>query len=316
MRTTFILILLSAALLSAGCATVEPMTFDESLHTKRAMRNEVRNWEEELRYRVEFQYANTAHQKLNVAHLDVPPNTNLDFQVPFAIWDYARGDNRAGTMAFLDWFNSGLSKEARYGYYFNRGIGYMVHPNTHYFTLDERSGVATEQDVYQAWDEAYALFQAVHNRTGQCRVFGYSEEYQYAKTWPKNVPGKHKDVLFLCPHPVLPDQQQKVMVTAWANPFPEVRVIAGTVTQCYVDPPKGEKFVDVRGCGSILAERQRKYLTNPRFPWMELSTTPKNDVPYLFQVVVRFGEETTVLPAPQTTPEYQEFLKSRPYEFE
>ncbi len=313
MRTGGIALFITAILLLSGCATVEPISFEQSLQTSLATRNDVRDWDEELRYRVELQYANTARQKLETVDLDVPPNTNIDFQVPFAIWDYARGDNFEGAMAFADWFNSGLSKESRYGYYFNRTLGNMVNPNTHYFTFDERPGIATEQDVNDAWDEAYRLFQAVYNSTNQCYVFGYTEEFQYAKTYPKNVAGKYKDVLFLCKHPVLEGQQQKVTVTAYANPFDGVRVIAGAVSQCYVAPPRGQKFVDVRGCGARLAERQRGQLTESRFGWTELVTTPIEETPYLFEVQVRNGDSTTVLPAPETQPKYQEYLRSIKY---
>ena len=160
MRQRRSLAIIAVALLSSGCATVEPLTFEQSLQTDRATRNDVRDWEEELRYRVELQYANTARQKLDVADLDIPLNTNIDYMIPFAIWEKARGINLPAGLMVADWLNSGLSKESRYRHYYNRGLGYMVHPNTHYFTFDERSGVATPQDVHDAWDEAACLWQA------------------------------------------------------------------------------------------------------------------------------------------------------------
>lgn len=306
-----ILSVLLFALVVSGCATVEPMTFEESLETSRATRNDVRDWEEELRYRVELQYANTARQKLESAELDIPPNTNIDFMVPFAIWEYARGNSLGGGIAVADWLNSGLTKESRYRTYYNRGLGYMVHPNTHYFTFDERDGIATPADVHAAWDEAYALFQAVFNRDGNCRVFGYTDEYQYARTYSKNVPGKYKDVGWQCRHPLFEGQLQKVIVTAYANPFDGVRVIAGVVTQCWVEPPRNQKFTDLRGCGMPLADAQRPYLTDSRFGWTELITTPQSDAPHLFEVVVRHGDQQTTLPAPETTEDYQAFLQSQ-----
>jgi hypothetical protein len=299
------------ALVLSGCATVEPMTFEESLETSRATRNDVRDWEEELRYRVELQYANTARQKLESTELEIPPNTNIDFMVPFAIWEYARGNSLGGGIAVADWLNSGLTKESRYRTYYNRGLGYMGHPNTHYFTFDERDGIATPADVHDAWDEAYALFQSVFNRDGNCRVFGYTEEYQYARTYSKNVPGKYIDVGWHCRHPLFENQQQKVVVTAYANPFDGVRVIAGVVTQCWVQPPRKQKFTDLRGCGITLADRQRPYLTDSRFGWTELITTPQSDAPHLFEVVVRQGDQLTTLPAPESTEEYQAFLQSQ-----
>jgi hypothetical protein len=309
-----ILPILAVGALLTGCASVEPLTFDEALHTERATRNDVRDWEEELRYRVELQYANTARQKLESVDLDIPPNTNIDLVVPFAIWDYARGDNLSGNLTVAAWINSGLTKESRYRTYYNRGLGYMLHPNTHYFTFDERDGVATPADVHEAWDEAHALFQSVFNRAGNCRVFGYTEEYQYARTYPKNVPGKYKDVLYLCsPHPLFADKEQKVMVTAYANPFDGVRVIAGVVTQCWVQPPRGQSFLDLRGCGLTLADAQRTRIPESRFSWVELVTTPRADAPFQSEVVVRRGDQVTTLPAPEMTEKYQAFLKERPY---
>jgi len=309
-KTAFALFL---GLLLGGCAAVEPMTFEESLNTHRATRNDVRDWDEELRYRVEFQYANTARQKLEKADLEIPPNTNIDIMVPFAIWDYARGDSFGGAMGFASWFSNGLSKESRYAHYFNRGIGYMVNPNTHYFTFDTRPGTATVGDIHQAWDEAFELFQSVYNRDGECHVFGYTEEYQYARTYPKDVPGLHKDVLYLCDHPIFENKKQKVMVMAYANPFDNVRVIAATVTQCYIDPPKGEKFVDVRGCGMRLADAQRPFLTNSRNGWIELAITPTEAAAHELEVVVRSAGEATRLPVPEMTQKYKDFLKSSPY---
>lgn len=312
MHATTRTILLLAVALTAGCA-VQPMTYEESLQTDRATRSDIRDWDEEMRYRVEFQYANTARQKLQMADLDIPPDTNLDFQVPFAIWDYARGDNLSGAIGFADWFNAGLSKNARYGYYFNRGLGYMVNPNTHYVTFDEREGVATAADVHQAWDEAFTLFQSIYDRGRDCHVFGYTEEAQYAKTYPKDVPGENKVVLYLCPHPLDINKQQKVIVTSYANPFEGVRVIAGVFTQCYFDPPKHQKYVDIRACGETLAEQQRVLLTPSRFGWMEMITTPIAETPHLLQVVARRDADITVLPAPETKEDFQEFLKARAY---
>lgn len=295
----------------SGCATVEPITFEESLQTERATRNGIRDWDEELRYRVELQYANTARQKLESADLDIPPNTNIDFVVPFAIWEYARGDTLQANMDMAAWFNAGLSKGSRYAHYFNRGMGYMVNPNTHYFTFDERDGVATADDVHAAWDDAFALFQSIHNRNRDCHVFGFTEEYQYARTYPKDVPGLYKDVLYLCKNPALEGQEQKVLVTAYANPFDGVRVIAGVVTQCWVDPPRGETFVDVRECGQRLADKQRALIPDSRYGWTELITTPMAETPYKLEVVVRNEHGTAVLPAPEMTQEYMDFFKSK-----
>jgi hypothetical protein len=138
--STIGLVILSAML--TACATPTPLSFEESLQTPRATRNDVRDWDEELSYRVELQYANTARQKLAQANLDIPPNTSRGLQVPWAIWETARGNDLTGGLLFADWSSSGLSKEARYAHYYNRGLGYMAFPNTHYFTFDERLYVA------------------------------------------------------------------------------------------------------------------------------------------------------------------------------
>jgi len=297
----------------SGCATVEPMSFEESLQTQLATRNDIRVWDEELRYRVEFQYANTARQKLESAELEIPPNTNIGIMVPFAIWEFGRGNDLGGGLAVADWLNSGLTKESRYRHYYNRGLVYMGVPNTHYFTFDERAGTATPDDVHAAWDEAFALFQSVHNRSGDCHVYGFREDYQYARTYPKDVLGKYKDILWLCKHPLFENEQYKVLVMAYANPFPGVRVIAGTVTQCYIDPPRGQKDLDFRNCGMRQANQQRSFLPDSRFGWMELITTPIPETPYLYEVVAIRGDEVARLPAPETTEDYQESLKERPY---
>ena len=106
----------------AGCG-VTPQTFEEALSEHRATRNDIVDWDVGMRYRVELQYASTAWLKLEAPDLEVPRDTSMDILVPFAIWDYARGDNFGGTMGFLSWFNSGLSKENTYRHYFNRGLG-------------------------------------------------------------------------------------------------------------------------------------------------------------------------------------------------
>lgn len=304
--------LLLAAILT-GCATIEPISFEESLQTKQATRNDFRDWDEELRYRVELQYANAARQRLENPTIDVPANTSREFMVPFAIWEVSRGNDLSGALGFADWFNSGLSKESRYSFYFNRTLAYVANPNSLYFTFDERDGVANTSDVHSAWDEAYELMNSVHNIDGQCQVFGFSEEYQYAKTYPKDVPGKYKEILYLCTNPVFEGKQQKVMVSAYANPFDGVRVLAAVVPQCWPYPEDHSGFVDQRDCGERLAEKQRALLPDSRFGWTELVTTPKKEEPYQFEVRVQRGSEVAYLPAPEITEKYQNFLRERPY---
>lgn len=88
------------------------------------------------------------------------------------------GDSLGGGIAVADWLNSGLTKESRYRTCYNRGLGYMIHRDTHDFTFDERDGIATPADIHDAVDEACALLQSVFNREGNCRGFGYTEDYQ------------------------------------------------------------------------------------------------------------------------------------------
>lgn len=90
-------------------------------------------------------------------------------------------------------------------------------------------------------------------------------------------------------------------------------MVAGVTTQCYGDPPKGQKFIDTRKCGAALAEKQRENLTESRFGWMELVTTPKESTPYEFEIIVKSDDETFVLPSPELVPEYIESLKEQPY---
>lgn len=311
MRSLPTLTLLSLAAL-AGCSTA-PITFDESLALDRAARNDVPDWDTEMRYRVGFQYANAARNSLSNPTLEIPPDTNLDFQVPFAIWDYTQGNTLGSKISFLDWFNAGLSDNSRYSYYYNRGLGFMVNPNTHYFAFDERPGNATAEDVRDSWSQAKALFDAVHNRNGNCYVHGFSEKDQYRRTFSKDVPGLYKEVAFWCDHPLFEDKKHRVSVSAWANPFDGLRVLATVQSQCYIKPPRGERFVDVRDCGIKLANRQRDLIPEGRFPWTELIITPLEDGPSSFEVRARRYDQTRTLPAPALKQKYIDFLASRDY---
>ena len=149
------LFVLLAVVTLSGCSTA-PMTLEENLATHRATRNDITDWDTEMKYRVGFQYAVSARNLHENPNLEVPPDSAMVGQVPFAIWSYSIGDNLGGAMAVADWINQGLSKEARYGYYYDRGIAYMGYANTHYFTFDERVGVDTAEDVHSVFDEAYA----------------------------------------------------------------------------------------------------------------------------------------------------------------
>lgn len=299
------------ALSATGCA-VQPLSFDESLHTKAAMRNDVADWDQELKYRVSFQYANAARQVLSAPQVDIPPDTTLDMQVPFAIWDISRGASGSGALAFADWFNSGLSEDARYAHYYNEELAYLITPNTHYFTFDQSPGSPTDEDIQRIWDEASSLFEAVHNRSGRCYVFGYDKERQYASTYSKNVPGKYKVVGYRCPNVAFPDQEMIVAVSAWAKPFPGVKALGIVQMQCYVRPPRGERFVDTRACSTPFANDNRARLPVTRSGWLELISTVDTSRPEMMKIVAVQDDESRTLPPPELTPEYQEYLRSIP----
>jgi hypothetical protein len=298
--------------LISGCS-VAPVTLEESLQTTRATRNDITDWDREMQYRVGFQYAKSALNLHDYPTIEVPPDASFDFQVPYAIYDLSLGNNLSAGIAFADWFNSGLSKNARYAHYYNRGLSFMAFGNTHYFTFDERDGVATPEDIHALFDEAYSLYQSVYNRSGDCYMAGFNEKDQYRRTYSKDVSGLTKEMAFRCPHPFFDDEEIRISVSAWARPFDGIRVMGAVQTNCYVDPPRGEKFVDTRICGSIQAEQNREYLPPSQNGWMELIVTPYEDTPYRYTVLTRFDGFTLPLPAPELKPDYTEFLASRDY---
>ena len=307
--TTALLVILFAS----GCA-VTPRSYEDSLLMDRATRNDVRNWEKEMRYRVTFQYANAARVQHENPLIQIPSDMTMGFQVPFGIWDYSMGNNLGAAVSFIDWFNSGLSEDARYNYYYNQTLARVSHPNTLYFAFDERPGVATPEDIHALWDEAYALFQSVRNAHGECMVAGFTEELQYRNTFPKDVPGLYKEIGYTCPNPLFPDQAHMVVVSAWANPFDGVRAFAAVESaSCYIQAERGVDFVDTRGCGMKLANRQRASIPDSGVKWMELVVTPVPESPELFHVVSSYRGDTTILPGVEKTPEFIEFLRGLEY---
>lgn len=301
-----------AAFAVTACGSTAPITLEERLQRPSATRNDFPDWEEFMRYRVSFQYANAARLKLANSDLTIPQDTSMDFQVPFALWDLSTGNNLGAGIAFMDWFNSGLSKNATYGYYFNRGLGFMVNPNTHYFSFDTRQGSPSAADVRRSWDEAYALFTAIHNASGQCYMHGFDQKNQYRKTSPKDVPSQYKVASYWCPHATMADREYRVEVSAWANPYDGIRVLAAVLPQCF-RLASGEEWVDARHCGIDLADRQRSLIPDSRFGWMQVIVTPQADDPTLFEVIARTDETSVKLPAPELTEEYRQFLRQQPY---
>lgn len=312
MPTRFRLCLILALAGLAACSTA-PVSFEDSLTTERATRNDVPDWDTEMRYRVSFQYARAAHEQFADATLEIPPDTSFGFQVPFAILDFTLDNNLGGAIGFADWFNSGMNDNARYRHYYTEGVLTMTHPSTHYFSIDTRPGEATAEDIHTSWDEAHALFQAVHNRSGRCYVYGFNDKDQYRVTFSKDVPGLYKEISYRCPHPYIVGEELRVLVSAWARPFPDARAIGAVQMRCWVTPPRGEKFRDLRPCGRQFADQHRASIPDSRFGWMELMTTPKADEPHHFEVLGRIGDHVVRLPAPEITEEYVEFLAAQPY---
>lgn len=307
-----IAVLLFLSLLG-GCA-VAPQTFEESLSTPRAVRNDIRDWDNHLRYMVGLQYANAARKTINQPSIDIPQTSSRDIQIPFAIWDFSIGDNLAGGIGVLDWFNAGMNGANHTVYYYNRGLGFMANPNTHYFAFDEGDGEATETDVRDMWSSANKMFEAVFNKSGDCHVWGYSESMQYSGTNSKDVPGRYKEVLYRCPNPVFEGQVLRVNVSAWANPFSDdVQVIGAVQSQCTDKKERGERFADTRFCGEQFAALNRTRLDLDGRNWMEMIITPAQGSPSLLEVVVDYKGSTRTLPPPEPNPDYTDFLASRPY---
>lgn len=298
----------------SGC-TVTPLTFEQSLETPRATRNDIRDYESHMRLMVGLHYANAAKRSTLQPELEIPSDTNRDFQVPFAIWDFTNGNNFGSAMGFLDWFNSGMNGANHSRYYWTRGLGFAGHPNVHYFTFVDGDTKPTPAALTQTWERAHALFQSTFNADGQCVHYGFKEKQQHALTNPKNVPGLYADVLYRCPHPIVPGWTQKVYVTAWSNPFEGTSIIGTVQSQCVWKAERGEKYADNRRCGANQAKRHLSLIGSLPDNWMQLTTTPGEDPSRLEVRSLYLGEKRTI-PAPEPTDDYVEFLAERPYKEE
>lgn len=297
-----------------GCA-VTPLTFEESMQKPRAVRSDIRDYESHMRLMVGLHYANAAKRSTIEPELDIPPNTNRDFQVPFAIWDFTNGSNFGSAIGFLDWFNAGMNGGNHSRHYWARGLGFMANPNVHYFTFVDGDNKPTPAALTRSWEQAHQLFQSTFNVDGQCKVIGWKEKQQYALTDPKNVPGLYIEVIYRCPHPLVPRWKQRVYVTAWSNPFAGTSIIGTVQSQCAWKPEKGERYADNRWCGIKQAELHLKRLAGVPKNWMQLTTTPGKD-PSLLEVQSLYLGEKRTIPAPEPASKYTEFLAKRPYEHE
>lgn len=306
-------------LVLAGCAAPPPInTLEEALERPNAYRPLV---EGEIPYHVNLVYANAAWQQLEAAEVPGAPliDTQSTLEPLFAISDFVTRGTGAGLTSFaLSFGNSDVKGSYRQSMR-NRGLELTADANTHYYLFDTREGTATPEDVDHAWDQAYKVFQAVHNRDGRCHVNFWTPELGYRRAQVRNVRGELKEVVFRCPHPVYPDGPYlPITIQAWGNPFDGIRALGAIQARCWVLLPKEQQngFRDYRDCGEKLAARQRPYLPPTDLPLMELVTTPTPDDPTIFHVVGRFGDRVTVLPAPETTPEFRAFLASIPYTVE
>ena len=313
---------LLAAIILAGCSSTPVTTLDEALDRDFAKRPLPRDRVERLiPYNINLVYAHTAWRQLDDPEL--PTTSGIDTQstleVPLAIADYFAAGAGAAAAGLLFSFGTTdpVGDEGRRHYAFN--LERTIAPNTHYYLIDERAGTATPEDVDFAWDQAYRVFEAVHNRDGACRVDRWTPERQYSGVSVRNARGVLKQVDFLCTHPLYDDIPfQVVRIQAWGNPFDDIRALAAIQTRCWTHQlPPGERFRDYRDCGERLAARQRPHLPETELPLMELITTPTVEDPTAFKVVARYGDRITLLPVPPGIgDEYVEFLASRPYSVE
>lgn len=316
MRRTTLFLFLSYSLYIQGCASTTPVaTLEEQFQSPIALRNTLGDdWKEGIPYNVALLYANAARNSLGVPE---PAGYAVDSQstleVPFAIWDYSLGLEAQALAGFVLSFGTGDTLENARLRERNRGLGLLANPNTHYFLFYEQAGDATPVEVDRTWDEAHKVFEAVHNQDRQCQVPLWTPAVGFAKTLPKNIRGVMKSVDYYCPHPLFPGETQLVTVQAWANPFDGVRTLGAVQAQCWVTPPRGERWVDVRGCGQKLAASQRSRVPETDLALLVLVVTPRADDPSLFEVVGVSDGEVTRLPPPDPRPEYVQFLATRPY---
>ena len=311
MRGSLLFIAL-AGVLATGCG-VTPLTFEEKFAQTGVQRSDIRDYEGHMKLMVALQYANAARRATLQPGLEIPANTDRSFQVPFAIWDFSNGNNFGSAMGFLDWFNSGMNGGNHSAYYFDREVGFMSNANLHYYTFVEGDKKPSAEAMRGVWDETHKLFQDTFNKEGKCYVWGYSEKNQYALTYPKNVPGLYTEVLYKCPHPLVEDYVQKVFVSAWSNPFQGTEIIGALQSQCFWKPERRTQFADNRDCGKKQADRMLAKLGGLPEGWMQITSTPSED-PNRLEIHSLYMGETRVLPAPEATDAYVEFLSERPYD--
>jgi hypothetical protein len=308
-------LMLVAVMVLAGCATPQPRTFEEAISSVGARQPLPATEAEELRYRVPFVYANRALTETPASWKTRSPDTlNSSTYDVLSLGasgaNLAAGDFTAGTLDVVTWFGAGLSKESRWAYYLNATTPLVALANTHYFRFDGRAGPATAEDVYEAWDAAYQLMRALYP-TQECRVFGWTPELEYLRTYMKDAPGSYKEILYLCDGGLVQGEKIKVNVSAFANPAAGLRTVSMVQRQCDLPRPRGE-WIDITPCGIALADREAALIPEESdATWMQLVTTPSADDPGRMITIARYQGKELVMEPPPVTPEYAEFLRSR-----
>lgn len=296
-----------------GCGTVGPMSFEEALNTPAATRGLPGSAEEELRYRVGFQYANRARladdSSWAVRNPDTLNGTTYNvLTTGSAIANFSSGQTGAGALDIVTWLNDGLGKDARYAFYVKYTMPYVGLPNTQYYRFDETPGRATAADVNEAWEAAYRLMGAMFP-ANECKVFGWTPELEYAKTHMKNASGVYKEILYVCPHPVFPGETIKVNVAAYANPAKGLRTVAMVQSNCWIDRERDD-WLDITPCGVELANKQiSKIPAEPLSDWMQLFTTPSAEDVGKMVTVARYRSRELMMAPPVPNPEYGNWLR-------
>ena len=309
------LLLLLGAIALAGCATPQPRSFEEAINSVGARQPLPGTEAEELRYRVGFVYANRARTEApaswTVRNPDTLSSPTYDVvKLGASGASFAAGNSTAGALDAVTWFSSGLSKEARWGHYLNATTPLVALPNTHYFRFQEGAGPATAEDVSAAWEAAFGLMQALYP-DGACQVFGWTPEYEYLRTYPKNVEGSYREILYLGTHPIVPGEKLKVNVSAFASPAPGLRTVAMVQRQCELPRPPAE-WLDITPCGIELANREGALIpAEADASWMQLVTTPSADDPGRMITIARYEGKDLALEPPPITAEYADFLRRR-----
>lgn len=296
-----------------GCATLEPMTLEETLARTHSTSMLHGSEEEELRYRVGFQYANRARladdSLWSVRDPDTMNSATYDFLTAgSATANFLSGASGAGVLDLVTWFGDGLSKEAGYSAHLQFTTGYVSTPNTQYYRFDDTPGEATAEDVYKAWEAADGLRKAVYRG---CEVAGWKPDIQYRHARVKDAPGSYKEIAYYCEHPVMPSERVLVVVNAFANPAPGVRTVGMVQSNCWMNRMEKD-WVDITGCGAAMANRHYDAMPgDDGGEWLQLFTTPTAEDPGKMVTVARYQGMELMMKPPPMNERYADFLRGK-----